>query len=223
MRTIDNLETLSDGKRYTIHDKAKVDTGGCNNCSACCHSTSELVVLNPLDVYHIKRLTRQSFDELLDCHFTLLQQGSGIQLPHLKSIGAEEKCSFLNPEMRCGIHSALPDICRLFPLGRVYDGDDYQYFLQRDACIQSTLLEVHVKTWLNIPNYTDYHAFILDWYKLQKALAFRLKFVKEEEERCLIQTYLLDTFYRFSVEDYRDFYTAFNSLLPQAKKNLGII
>lgn len=223
MKSIDNLETLSDGKRYTVHDLVRVDTGGCQVCSACCHGTTELVVLNPMDVFQISQLMQLSFDGLLKNHLTLKEQSSGLRLPHLKSIGDSEQCSFLNHENRCSIHGARPDICRLFPLGRVYDGDDFQYFLQKEACVKSSLTKVKIKKWLGLPRYTEYHAFILDWYKIQKALAFRLKFIKEEDERLYVIHFLLDTFYRMTIEGEGDFYSEFYNRLPHAKQVLGII
>lgn len=222
MKALRTLEGISDGRIYDIEDTVKADAGGCSGCSACCHGVGDLVELTPFDVYEMVSHLNLSFDELLVDKLAL-RENNKILLPHLKMQGDSEGCSFLNEEERCTIHGHRPNICRLFPLGRVYIEDNFKYFLQVDSCTKPNLSEVKVKEWIGIENYGKNKAFILDWYRLLKALTFRLKFVRDPKELEAINQYLLDTFYRMPLQDGEDFYSAFSKCLPEAKNQLGII
>lgn len=222
MKVLRTLEGISDGKIYDIEDMVKADTGGCEGCSACCHGVGDLVVLTPFDAYEMRSHLNVSLDELLVDKLEL-RENNKILLPHLKMHGDSERCSFLNEEDRCMVHGCRPNICRLFPLGRVYEEDDFKYFLQVNSCVKPNLEKVKIEEWIGIQDYKENKVFILEWYRLLKALTFRLKFVRDAKELEAINQYLLDTFYRMTLKDDEDFYLAFSKCLPEAKNQLGII
>lgn len=222
MKKLKTLEGISDGKIYDIKDMVKADAGGCEGCSACCHGVGDLVVLNPFDFHEIESYLNTSFDGLLEDKIELRLNGK-IMLPHLKMHGESERCGFLNEEDRCSVHAHRPNICRLFPLGRVYGEADFKYFLQVGACLKNKLGKVKVKKWIGIENYQENKAFILAWHNFLKALGFRMKFIREEQELSEINEYLLNTFYKMTLKEGEDFYTAFYARLPEAKAKLGII
>lgn len=221
MKTHVNIDAISDGRTYDINDMAEAGTSGCDSCSACCHAVGGLVALTPYDVFQMTKHLGMSFDDLLEKHVTLRTDGK-LKIPHLVMTGVDEACTFLDVAGRCGIHGFRPDICRLFPLGRVYEGDDFHYILLKDACIKPDLSMVNVGEWIGIPDHDTYKTFIMAWYKLLKALAFRMKFVREDAEILSISKDLMDTFYRMDSST-DDFYGAFFDLLPEAKKRLGIL
>lgn len=222
MRSLRTLEGISDGKIYDIEDRVKADTGGCNGCSACCHSVGDLVGLTPFDVYQIKSHLNQSFDALLMDHLQLREENK-IALPYLKMHGKTERCSFLNQEGRCSIHAYRPNICRLFPLGRIYERGSFKYFLQVNSCLKPHLNEVSIKEWIDIKDYEENKVFILAWHDFLKALHFKMKFVRDEKEQEIIRHYVLDTFYDTMLKDEDNFYVAFEKKLSEAKKHLGIL
>ena len=152
-----------------------------------------------------------------------LRQNNKILLPYLKMQDKDKRCSFLNKENRCMIHSKRPNICRLFPLGRAYQDDDFKYFLQVGNCPKEDLKDVKVKSWIGIENYDENKRFILEWYKFIKALTFRLKFVRDEEEIKAINKTLLEGCYRIKIKEDEDFYSVFLKDLPNIKNSLGII
>ena len=221
MRSKNILDEISDGKLYDIGDMVKADTGGCTGCSDCCKDVGDLVVLTPFDVNEIVNFLGVSFDELLGDKI-VLRETNKISLPYLKMQDKNKYCSFLNKEGRCTIHSKRPNICRLFPLGRVYKGDDFKYFLQIGNCPKDNLQEVKVESCLGIDNYDENKKFILEWHKFIKALTFRLKFVRDEEEIAKVNETLLNGFYRTSVKE-ADFYSEFMKNFPKIKNELGII
>lgn len=217
-----NFEDISDGKTYDINDLVRADAGGCEGCSACCHGVGDLFSLNPYDIYQIKKNLNVSFDELIEDKIELVLEKK-FRLPHLKMYGDDERCSFLNQDNRCSIHEYRPDVCRLFPLGRVYEKRDFKYFLQKGACVKTKLGKVKIKKWLNIDNYSENKKFILMWHDIVKALEFRLKFVRSDEELEAIGKDLLDTFYRIDISESEDFYEMFFDIVADAKSRLGII
>ncbi len=216
-----DLDDISDGRLYDINDMVKADAGGCNGCSSCCHGVGELVVLTPFDIHEIVRHVNVPFEKLLDDRIEL-HLNDKLLLPHLKMDGEQERCSFLNKDDRCSIHGFRPNICRLFPLGRVYEKDDFKYFLQTGACTKSHLSKIKLKKWIGIQDYATNKTFILAWYQLLKALTFRAKFIRDDQELKGIQDDLLNTFYRIP-PDSDDFYAEFFKRIPEAKSRLGII
>ena len=220
MRTTNILNEISDGKLYDIEDMVKADTCGCNGCSDCCNDVGDLVVLTPFDIYEMTTYLNTDFDKLLGDKI-LLRENNKITLPYLKMQDENKNCSFLDKNGRCTIHLKRPNICRLFPLGRAYQDNDFKYFLQVDNCPKDELKDVKVSQWINIENYNENKKFILEWYKFIKALTFRLKFVRDEKEIAHINEFLLDNFYRVKIDN--DFYKSFEELLPKVKNKLGII
>jgi hypothetical protein len=222
MKLVYTLEDISDGNLYDIDDVVLAGTAGCEACSTCCHDVEALVVLTPYDVSALSMGLNKSFKELLASHL-VLREDNKVLLPHLKMVGEDRRCTFLSEEGRCTVHSFRPNICRLFPLGRVYADADFKYFLQVEACVKNELYEVVVDEWLGIENYAENKAFLLDWYKILKALSFRFKFVYDLEEKKHMDQYLLSLFYALTLDKQHDFYEAFQKAIPLAKDKLGIL
>ena len=220
MRSINILDEISDGKLYDIDDMVKADTCGCDGCSDCCKDVGDLVVLTPYDVNAMKNYLNMSFHELLGERIEL-RENNKISLPYLK-MQDNKNCSFLNEKGRCTIHSKRPNICRLFPLGRAYENNDFKYFLQVGNCPKEDLQDVKVSNWIGIENYDENKHFILEWYKFIKALTFRLKFVRDEEEIKEVNKTLLDMCYGVEIKE-EDFYKEFSKILPKVKSKLGIL
>lgn len=215
------LDQLSDGKLYGLDDWVKADTEGCGSCNACCHDSGDLIILTPFDAHEITTHMHTTFDALLTDKLNLQTDGK-ITLPRLKMHGKRQGCNFLNQEGRCSIHGFRPNICRLFPLGRVYDNHDFDYILQVEACVKPNLKLIKVRHWIGIDNYEENKSFLIAWQQLIKALTFRVKFIRDDQELTAINDYLIETFYRqLSKSD--DFYASFYAILPEAKKSLGII
>jgi len=216
------LGTISDGRLFDLGDLVKADTDGCKGCNACCQGGGDFITLNPHDVHVISKQLDLTFDELLIGAIACHEDGK-IELPHLKMHGDSQKCFLLNDEGRCNIHANRPSICRLFPLGRVYEAGDFKYFLLEDACVKPQLTDILVEDWIGIKNYPENKAFILAWHDLLKALAFRVKFIYDDQTLKGLNAYLRHTFYDMALNDDDDFYKAFFERVPGAKKALGIL
>lgn len=211
MKRFVSLEEISDGRLYGLNDMVKADCNDCRGCSACCQGMGGSIVLDPMDVYRLEKGLSKSFEELLnDC--LELQVVDGIILPNLKMAGSEERCTFLNEEGRCRIHAFRPGICRIFPLGRYYEGESFQYFLQVHECKNPNRSKVKVHKWIDTPDAKRYDAYICEWHNLLMRLEEVLE--REPEKAKEVSMLVLVVMYQTPYDMERDFYEQFAERLP---------
>ena len=204
-REIDMRE-VSDGRLYTANDLVKADCRDCHGCSSCCRGMGSSIILDPYDLFSLSTGLHQEFGELLENRIEL-NIADHLILPNLKMRGEEEACVFLNAEGRCSVHAFRPGMCRLFPLGRFYEGDGFKYFLQVHECPKADRAKIKVHKWLGIPDLKSYEQFVRDWHHDLKALRER---VKGDPER--IKELSMELLKRFYMEPYdlaRNFYEQF--------------
>lgn len=211
MKRYVSLEEISDGRLYGLNDMVKADCNDCKGCSACCQGMGSSIVLDPMDVYRLEKGLSKSFEELLKENVEL-QVVDGIILPNLKMSGAGERCSFLNQEGRCSIHAFRPGICRIFPLGRYYEGDGFQYFLQVHECKNTSRSKVKVHKWIDTPDARRYDDYICKWHSLLMRLEELL--LREQEKAKDVSMAVLVIFYQTLYDTERDFYEQFEERLP---------
>ena len=216
-REID-INEVSDGKRYSSNDMAKIGCDDCSGCSDCCTGMGSSILLDPYDVYQLTKNLNRSFDELMSRNLDGEEGSSGVIgldvvegliLPHLNMVGKQERCSFLNEEGRCRIHSFRPGFCRLFPLGRIYENGSFQYFHQIHECRKTHRTKVKINKWLGIPNLKKYEQFVLDWHDFLEKVGEEIRESNEEDAVKQIGLSLLYVFYRKPYDFQRDFYEQF--------------
>lgn len=177
MLRYENLNDISDGRIYMLDDKVCAGTNGCAGCSKCCESDMGCsIVLDPYDMYELKRKTGKGFDELLVGFYIELSMIDGIVLPNMKM---DHGCKFLE-NRRCTIHDARPSICRLFPLGRLYKGRDFSYILEKNECAMKVRTEVSVRDWIGYENPETHADFIIKWHEFLK---FERRKVNDADKR----------------------------------------
>ncbi len=216
-RDID-IKDISDGKLYTANDMVKTDCHDCIGCSDCCRGMGSSILLDPMDIWRLTSNLQTDFNSLLD-KYVELGMVDGLIMPNLKLAGDGESCSFLTAEGRCGIHTFRPGICRLFPLGRIYEENGFKYFLQIHECAKTDKTKIKLKKWLGIPDIKSYEKFVWDWHdfvnKCEEALV-----ELEEGQQKILTLYLLKTFYQTTYPA-DDFYTEFYQRLDKAKEMFG--
>lgn len=149
--------------------------------------------------------------------------GGRVIQPNMKMVGKEEQCPFLNEKGRCNIHAIRPGICRLFPLGRCYDGEGgFQYFLQIYECKKEPKSKVKIKNWLGVEEIGRYERFVAQWHYFQKDAQKVLAGISQEALVKKIHLYLLAQFYQKPYQAGRDFYEQFEERLREAKQQIGI-
>lgn len=209
MKREGTLEEISDGRLYGLNDMVRADCHDCEGCSACCRGMGCSIVLTPYDIYLLTTNLKCTFEELLKERVEL-NVAEGIILPNLKMAGQEEKCAFLNEAGRCSIHPFRPGICRLFPLGRYYEGEGFKYFLQTHECRKENRSKVKVEKWLDTPDIQRNEEFILRWHELLKNFQEYIRQNPDYEQAKRRNIRLLQTFF-FAPYKAGDFY-------EQAKK-----
>ncbi|MDO4519725.1 MAG: YkgJ family cysteine cluster protein [Eubacteriales bacterium] len=221
MRREVTLADISDGRLYDSNDMVKADCQDCKGCCDCCKGMGDTVVLDPYDVVRMAGGLGKTTEQLIAEDLELGVQDGNI-LPHLKmKAGAEERCTFLNDEGRCSIHSVRPGICRLFPLGRFYEDHSYKYFLQIYECKKTNRTKVKARKWIDTPNTAVYERFIGDWHYFLLDTQEIMERMDDEQLSKNLNLYILRNFYLKPYHEDGDFYEQFYQRLQEAKNMLG--
>lgn len=202
-----NMDEISDGRRYGLNDMPKVDCHDCEGCSKCCRGMGQSIQLDPLDVFQMTKSLRVSFEQLLQDKLEL-NVVDGVILPNLKMDSQRDCCGFLDKDDRCSIHSARPGICRIFPLGRIYEEGSFEYFLQTRECTNKKRTKIKVRKWIDVPDIKTNQKFIADWHYLVKDIGKVLKTYDEQTAK-KVSMYVLNTFYVAAYDLEQDFYPQF--------------
>lgn len=218
-REID-LSQISDGRLYQANDMVKAGCNDCAGCSLCCHGMGNSIILDPYDIYHLEKGLNVRFEELMKDKIEL-NVVDGIIQPNLKMQEGRDSCAFLNKEGRCSVHTFRPGFCRMFPLGRIYQENDFRYFLQIHECPYPNKTKVKLKKWLEIPELSQYENYIRQWHFFLKDVQ---KIIKETENDAVIKNlnmFLLKQFYvkpyEYAEESAGDFYRQFEERLKEAE------
>lgn len=210
-----DINEISDGKRYQANDMVKLGCNDCKGCHSCCVGMEDTIVLDPYDIYRLTRNLEMDFTQLIQGRIALHVE-EGLILPHLAMSEETGACSFLNEEGRCSIHTHRPGICRLFPLGRIYENDGFSYFLQVNECVRENRTKEKIKNWLNTPRLKDYEAFILKWHNYTKEMQ---AFLVDREDAKDWNMLHLQMFYMMPYAS-EDFYEEFEVRLAEMKKRM---
>lgn len=216
MRREVDMKEISDGKLYGLSDMVKADCGGCEGCSACCTGMGQSILLDPLDIYHLTTNLNVTFEELLGASVEL-NMYDGVILPNMRMSGETEACAYLSEEGRCMVHSFRPGICRLFPLGRYYEEDGFQYFLQVYECKKENRSKVKVRKWIDIPDIRENEKYIMAWHDFVKEVQEKL-IGKEEAVIKKTDLFILQHFFLEKYSHDEPFYTQFYARLKKAKE-----
>lgn len=215
-----NLNEITDGRFYDLNDMVKVGCGDCKDCYACCQGMGSSIVLDPYDVYRLTNDLDTTFEQLLQSNLEL-NVVEGFILPNLKMSGEKECCSYLNEEGRCSIHKSRPSICRIFPLGRIYENNTYQYILQVNECKKSNRTKVKLSKWIDTPNQQKNKEFITEWHYFKKSV---MKAISANPEQAKgINMLLLNTFYVTPYNKNDDFYSQFKLRLSAVKQQIPFL
>lgn len=213
-----SMDDISDGKLYTANDLVKADSLGCTGCHACCCHMGSSIVLDPLDVHHLSEALGKPAADLFDGPLALTLADK-IVLPVIAMTADTDQCPFLDERGRCSVHAARPGFCRLFPLGRFYDGTGFSYFLQTGQCKKEHLAKVKVRQWLSVPNLKRYERFVCDWHYFLRDTAAASEGLSPQLVKTL-HSYILKSFYLTPYDPSEDFYSQFQSRLEQARQLL---
>lgn len=208
-----DLSEMTDGKLYTENDLARIGCNECEGCSKCCHNMGESIVLDPYDIYQFAK-AGITMEELMS-RAVELNVADGVILPNLKMQEDGGKCFFLDENGRCSVHSNRPGICRLFPLGRIYDDNDFKYFNQIYECPKKN------RTKVRIDNINKYHEYIVIWHYFLKDIQHILEGMQDEKQIKTITMYLVKLFYLMPYEVNDDFYTQFTQRINKVKEVIG--
>ena len=190
-RNVD-MAQISDGKKYTSNDLAKLGCGDCAGCSKCCHGMGESIILDPYDIYSLTTNLETTFSELIKDKLSL-SVADMIILPHLNLKAADEGCLFLDENGRCS------------------------YFLQVNECAKQNRTKVKIKKWLSIPNLSQYESYINTWHYFLKNMKAFLEEQNNDEMAKKINLYILKIFFEEPYNN-EDFYTQFENRMQRMQQ-----
>lgn len=219
MRRNVSLEEISDGHLYRNNDMVKADCHGCKGCHKCCVGMGNSVLLDPYDVYRLQQGLGKNLSRLLAEEKVELSVTEGVILPNMRMAGEGERCACLDGDGRCSIHAYRPGVCRLFPLGRIYENGDFKYFLQTGECGKTGRSKVKVSKWIDTPDQGRNHDFICQWHYLVSDLEDKLSGEDDLEESKRLNLLMLQIFYMEAYEVQQDFYGQFGERLARWKDN----
>lgn len=221
MRRECNIEEISDGRRYHLNDLVKADCGACEGCYGCCHDMGNTIQVDPLDAWRLCTYRKLTFEQLL-AESLELSVVDGVILPNI-NMQTQKDCVYLNEDKRCSVHPARPGICRLFPLGRIYENGGFSYFLQVGECHKQNLAKIKVKNWIAPEHQTENQKFINDWHYFIKDVQALVQQITDDQVRKQIAMLILQSFYLKPYEENTSFYTQFDLRLKEAKKTIDIL
>lgn len=222
MKRMVDLKQVSDGRLYSSGDMVKADCRDCEGCSACCRGMGSSILLDPMDVWRLRRDLHKDFSTLIEKEAEL-GMADGMILPNMKMDVRTDACPFLDGNGRCSIHDSRPGLCRLFPLGRYYEENGFRYFLQIYECRKKDRGKIKIKKWLGIPNLKTYEAYILSWHDFLEKCREGADTLDEEKRRTLA-LYVLRRFYElpYYADSEGNFYAEFAQRLTESEEKLGL-
>ena len=215
-REID-LKEVSDGKLYTAGDMVKIGCNDCTGCSECCRMVGDTIILDPYDLYQLEQVLHTGFEELMIDKIEL-RMVDGVVQPNLKIRENGKGCVFLSDEGRCTIHRYRPGFCRMFPMGRIYEGEDFRYFLQVHECPYPGKTKIKLKKWLGIPELSRYEEYIKTWHFFLKQVQEIIRGMENQEMVKSFTMFLLKQFYVNQYDVKEDFYSQFEERMKHAKE-----
>lgn len=215
-RDID-LKEISDGRLYGRNDMVKADCHGCGGCSDCCRGMGNSVILDPYDVYRLETGLGKGLAALMEEGKAELNVVDGCILPNLNMTGQDESCVFLDGQGRCSIHEFRPGVCRLFPLGRYYENNDFKYILQIHECSGRNRSKIKVGKWIDTPMQEKNHEFICRWHCLLNDVEAVTGDCEDEMCAKQVNMALLKIFYFRRYEQSCDFYEQFDARYQEFK------
>ena len=217
-----SFEEISDGKRYKNSDIVKIGCNDCSGCSSCCENMGGLITLDPYDI-HRMAIGLSLLTEVNDAESSIISSlfssnialiaDRGVVIPTLKMDEKTGKCTFLNENGRCSIHDYRSGVCRLFPLGRIYEDNSFSYFIQKDECPHPNKTKVKIKNWMGTKDINKYEKYICDWHFFIRDIQEYAK-SSSEEEMTQVNNVLLKMFFitPYNDEFYEDFYSRLNKV-----------
>lgn len=216
LRNVD-LKEISDGRLYEPGDFVKIGSNGCAGCHSCCKNMGDTIVLDPFDMYNLCRATGLDFMGL-NGKYIKLAAVDGVILPELDLSGEDNSCNFLDEAGRCTIHKYRPAICRMFPLGRIFENSGHKYFYQTGQC-PNARDEVRIEDWLGFDNPVRYEKYTDDWHYFIKKVAGAVAGCQDDDKARNICMYILNTFYIRAYEE-DDFYGQFYERYAYINNNM---
>lgn len=205
---INDVEKISDGRRYSSESMVRLGCDGSKCQSYCCTNMCDTIILDPYDVYSLEKGLQITFEDLLMGALEL-NVVNGLILPNIKPQPSTGGCGYLDEKGLCTIHDFRPGFCRLFPLARVYDDNEIYYINQIHECPYDEGIKIKVKKWIGTENFASYEKYISEYHKLKRHFE---DMIAKESDDSVIKTLcmkFLNTLFVMPYDTDGNFYSQF--------------
>jgi len=210
---------MTDDRVYGLNDMVRCDCHDCKGCSDCCRGMDDTILVDPYDMHRLKNKLGLSFFDMQDKHIGLHIE-DGMIVPHML-MGPNDACTFLDENGRCTIHDARPGICRIFPLGRQYEGEKIDFILIDGEC-PADKTKTKVKKWIDTPDLKDNLMFLGKWHVFKREFQAMIAEMSADEEE--IRTLNMFVLRQLFVLDFDEpFYNEFYKRLEEVRSGLGML
>lgn len=152
----------------------------CTQCGECCRQMD--IILSPRDMFQIaKELQMTPHGILIKYAESYIGNASRIPIVRLRSVGLLKECSLLK-DNKCIVHRAKPDVCALYPLGRIAEkgAKCIEYIINTSYCADRSKTYT-VREWLRMFGIDQQDQFFIDW----RMTVLDLMQILSKIERCL--------------------------------------
>lgn len=227
-----NLPLSRDGILYSVDDQVKIACNDCRGCTRCCENMDDTIILDPYDIWQLTHKLkisgggRVNFDILVSEDGPLeLGMHDGVILPHMKMVATDDEnkgvCSFLAPNGRCSIHFCRPGMCRLYPLGRLFEENEdgevsLGYFILNEelGCPIANTSYTSVDSWLGYADKDKYQDYQIKWRNVRRVLREAGEDVNADINA--LEKILIECLEHFFAHEYgEDFFAEFDRLYEE--------
>lgn len=202
---------------YKIDDFAPLGCNDCRGCHSCCTNMGDSIIQDPYDYWLFSRNMKiagggkVTFDMLVSEDGPWeLSDHDGVLLPNIKMV-EEGRCPFLDESGRCSIHMLRSGLCRLFPLGRVFEEDGtISYTLLKGSlgCRRSAKgkdsVKVKIREWLGYAFPEKYEEYQVLWHEIKKQVSAKAEKFNDNECSESFSDFLVDFLECFYTKAYGD-------------------
>ena len=229
------IEHSLDNKKYTHEDLVTIACNECAGCSDCCHEMGDSIVLDPYDIWNFMSHMRLAGGAQITFDILVSEDGpyelsvyDGIIMPNIKMV-APGKCPFLSEQGRCTIHPIRSGLCRLYPLGRLFEVDENDqeslsyYILDYElGCKIKNRTNVKVSDWIGIPDIRSYEDFLIQWHQIKRQTStfYEQIYLTGAHEQNVLEKYQLKFLEIFYMKPYKNFFEEFDERIASWKDDI---
>ena len=167
----------------------------CKMCGDCCRKRKEPIIISGLDAFYIAKALDMEMPALFN-KILNVEVGYTSKMP---TVYLQERldgsCRLLR-NGRCMVQDNKPIVCRLYPIGRLFNGKEFVYFNQHSSC-GGKETPITLREWLNAFNIPEDDIEGKTYMKVFGEATLYMQTLKKETDK---QEFYKDLFLAFFIQ-----------------------